>query len=850
MNILIRVLKKIKTTILSNYGSPRYFSKITEDYNWRGTYSKFCKTQKIENNWVFYESHAGAGMLCNPLALFKEFQKRPDFKKYLHIWAVQDDNELAYLKEQHKHLKNVLFVKYQTIGYAYFVAKCKYLINNTSFVGFFSKRKEQIYLNTWHSITVKSLGYDTPDGVRVIKNMLRNMLMSDYIISPNEFMTDIFNNSFRMREIFKGKYIEEGYPRNDMVVNTDREEILKKLRDHGTKLDPDKKIILYAPTWSGNNANVPEMDITKYTDLYAHLCANIDLNEYQVLVKPHPVVYRRLSEEEQASGKYVSYNIDANQLLSIVDIVITDYSSIYFDYLVSKKPILFYIPDYEKYSKIRGIYFTLDELPGPCAKTLEELSDYINNIEKVKEEYKEILDSTRGWACKYDDGNVSGKILNILFDNNTNYNIKTAPRTNKKSILIYPGSMATNGVTSAFLSLMKNIDTEKYDVTAFILNSENPDINANIDKIPDHVRTFLRISAPHLHGADKLLYKSALKSGFALENDKLERLKTIMRSEYVRILGDPHFDCIIDFSGYGVYFPLLAIMGCTNKDAKKIIWQHSDMMSEYSNTQKHELNNTRVNIDAIVSNYDYFDKVVSATKIVSEINRDNLATKDTYDKFTYVTNLLDEDRFESLKNDSSWHIENDTFHITNLKTESGVENVTRFPLKKDTVKFVTMGRCMPEKNHENIIKAIKRLNDEGVNASLYIIGEGPLREQLQGKAKELGITNKVFLTGVMQNPFALLKQCDCFVFPSLYEAQGLSVLEARMVNLPIIVSNYKAVSSVLIDDKQFITKDFDADSIYEGMKAYIEGKIPSDYTFDIKEYNKKGIKEFEALLDQ
>ncbi len=848
MNILIRVLKKIKSTILSNYGSPRYFSKITEDYNWRGTYSKFCKTQKIENNWVFYESHAGASMLCNPLALFKEFQNRPDFKKYLHIWAIADDNEIEYLKNEYKHCKNVLFVKYQTVGYAYFVAKSKYLINNTSFVNFFAKRKGQVYLSTWHSITVKSLGYDTPDGVRLVKNMLRNLLMSDYIISPNEFMTDIFNNSFRLREIFQGKYIEEGFPRNDMVVKTDREKILKKLRDHGTVLDPNKKIILYAPTWNGNNVANPKIDINRYTAMLEHFNKTIDTDKYQLIIKPHQIEYRNLSKEQLAACKFISYQIDANSLLSIVDLVITDYSSIYFDYLVAQKPVLFYIPDFEEYKKSRGLYFSVDELPGPYAKTLDELSDFINNIDKVKEEYNEILDKTRAWACKYDDGNVSHKVLNILFDKNYNYNIKTAPKT-KKSILIYPGSMATNGVTSAFLSLMKNINTEKYDVTAFILNSENPDINANIDKIPDHVRTFLRVGPPYLPGRDKLLYRSALKKGYSLDSEKLERLKSIMETEYVRLLGNPHFDYIIDFSGYGVYFPLLATIGCKDKDTKKIMWQHSDMKSEFTNTEKRELNNTKIDLDSIVANYEHFDKIVSATKIISEINRDNLATNNTYDKFTYASNLLDKERFDSLQHDTSCHVENETFYITHLKKESGFENITSFPLKKNTVKFVTMGRCMPEKNHENIINALKRLNDEGIDSSLYIIGEGLLREHLEKHAKKLGITNKVFLTGVMQNPFALLKQCDCFVFPSLYEAQGLSVLEARMVGLPIIISNYKAVSSVLIDDKQFITKDFDTDSIYEGMKAFIDGKIPSDYTFDIAEYNKNGMKEFEEVLN-
>ena len=92
-----------------------------------------------------------------------------------------------------------------------------------------------------------------------------------------------------------------------------------------------------------------------------------------------------MSEEQLNSCNFVSYHIDANELLSVADIVITDYSSIYFDYLVANKPILFYIPDFDEYSQKRGIYFKIEELPGPCAKDLSELSSYINNIDEVEE---------------------------------------------------------------------------------------------------------------------------------------------------------------------------------------------------------------------------------------------------------------------------------------------------------------------------------------------------------------------------------------------------------------------------------------------------------------------------------
>lgn len=155
---------------------------------------------------------------------------------------------------------------------------------------------------------------------------------------------------------------------------------------------------------------------------------------------------------------------------------------------------------------------------------------------------------------------------------------------------------------------------------------------------------------------------------------------------------------------------------------------------------------------------------------------------------------------------------------------------------------------MPEKNHHTLIRALKRLIEEGEDCMLYIVGDGHMRGELENLAEDLGIGDKVIITGFMSNPFIIMKECDCFVFPSIYEAQGLAVLEARMVGLPIVVSNYPAVTSVLLEDKQYIMNGTDTEAVYEGMRAYLDGKVPGDYQFDIQQYNQKAYQEFLDLL--
>ncbi len=818
---------------------------------WGRFYADYHEKEAIEEKWVLYESSAGIGMTCNPYAIFKAFSGQAEFTEYVHIWAIQDVEEIELLEEEFRAYGNVFFIRYHSRAYAYFLAKAKYLINNTSFSDAFSKREGQVFVNTWHSITVKTLGYDTPDGNRVVGNMVRNLLMSDYVVSPNEFMTGIFENSFRLANIFEGRYIQEGYPRNDLVVHTQREYVFRKLIARGAKVDVNKKIILYAPTWTGNSAAEPVIDMDKYTGLYDYLMGHINTEEYQVLVKPHPVVFKNLSSEAKNSGRYISYSVDTNELLSAVDILITDYSSIYFDYLLTDRPILFYMPDYKSYESARGIYFKPDELPGLCAKELPELAEQINQIGLYAKQYGQARSQTREWACRYDDGHVSEKVIDIVFGGRQGYTLLETAKTGKKKILMYAGAFLMNGMTSAVLNLLHNMDYGKYDVTVYATSLKTEMQEYNFDRLPKEIRVLLRCGAMPLTEENRRIYEDTTRNGFAIEPEDMPMQDYLMGREYVRCFGGSRFDYVIDFSGYAPYF--ICLTAKQLPQAKKLIWQHSDLKEEFMNVEKRKLNGTATTLEGLLSVYPYCDKIVSASQMVCEVNRKKLGSKETAGKFTYSTNLMDAKRTGELLQDAgNCQMDGrDYIRIINDARGNGTMDVTLipFPLQEEgCVKFVTMGRCMPEKNHRSLILALKRLLDEGVPCRLYIIGDGHMREDLEELAKRLGIGDRVLITGFVTNPFAVLKECDCFVFPSSYEAQGLAVLEARIVNLPIVVSNYPAVKSVMLEDKQYIMEGTDENTVYEGMRAYLDGKVPSDYHFDVEEYNRKAYQEFLHVL--
>lgn len=826
------------------------FLNVKASPEWEMYYAKYHEKEELEKMWILYEYSSGIGMGGNPYAIFKSFMGMPEFADYIHIWAIQDAGEIKLLQEKYRQYRNVIFVHFHSQAYAFFLAKAKYLLNNSFFPYIFSKKEDQVLVNTWNGIAVKKLGYDMPNGRKAVKNMIRNMLMTDYIIFPNEFMSGIFDKSFRLSGLYEGKYIQEGKPGSDLTLCTNRQEILGKLRLRGTKVDSGKKIILYAPVRTKNNAENLKSDIEKFTGVYEYLVRHIDMEEYQVLMRPHKFIYENLTEEWQKEGCFVFYGIDMNELLSVTDILITDYSEFYLDFLLRDKPILFYLPDRQSYKGLQGVYFKLEELPGPYAKDLETLAGQVKDIETYKAQYQEIRNQTKIWAYPYDDGKVSERVIDIIFRSGKQHRMFPAAQTGKKKILMYPGALRVNGITSAAISLLNAIDYEKFDVTLFLMDAGRGISGSNFNRIPGEVRILFRCGGAFLTEEHECVYEAMMREGFLIESNKLPMFEYLMRREYMRCFGGSQYDYIIDFSGYAPYFTCLTAK--QNPHAKKFIWQHNDLKEDFMNTEKRKMNKTVTELEGLLSVYPYYDRIVSASKTVYEINKKKLATEQTRDKFTYCTNLMDETWINkhlhaggSVKMDGK-----DYIGIENGQGTAGFKNMALIPFPSDKgVKFVTLGRCMPEKNHRSLILALKRLISEGFSCMLYIVGDGYMREELENLAKEETIGDRVIITGFVVNPFAILEKCDCFIFPSSYEAQGLAVLEARTVGLPIVVSNYPAVESVLAADGQYIVEGTDADAVYQGMRAYLEGKVPCDYHFNIKDYNDKAYREFLNLLD-
>jgi CDP-glycerol glycerophosphotransferase len=375
----------------------------------------FCKflyihsflKKPLNENWIIFESFFGKSYSDSPKYIYEYLAKNyPD--KYRFIWVINKKTEIPY---KHKEIKRF------SLGYYYYLARCKYLVFNGRQPVWMVKREGNIFLQTWHGTPLKKLVFDIDDissaTPKYKQQVYKQSREWDYLIAPNAFSSETFRRCF----MFDKTMLETGYPRNDILHAPDRKQIAvhikKKLR-----IPEDKKVILYAPTWRDD-----EFYAKGQYKFELHL--NLEMmrrelgQEYVLLLRTHYFIADSIdvSALEGFAHNVSKYN-DISELYLISDILITDYSSVFFDYANLKRPMLFFTYDLEKYRDVlRGFYFDIErEVPGPLVFTSEEVIDTIRNIEEISKQYSQRYDEFYHRFCEWEDGHASEKVVKSVFE--------------------------------------------------------------------------------------------------------------------------------------------------------------------------------------------------------------------------------------------------------------------------------------------------------------------------------------------------------------------------------------------------------------------------------------------------
>ncbi|KTT85668.1 CDP-glycerol:glycerophosphate glycerophosphotransferase [Mammaliicoccus sciuri] len=370
----------------------------------RSKYKLFDKEDSVDSNTIVFESFGGKNYSDSPKYIYEYMQKNYPKLNYIWVFNNPDKNVITGNAEKVKKGSKEYYDAY---------SKAKFWVSNARLPLYLNKKENQIYIQTWHGTPLKRLANDMKvvrmpgtTTANYKKNFYAETSRWDYLVSPNRYSTNIFKTAFWMDE---ERTWEIGYPRNDVLVNrSDDQEYINQIKKD-LNLPEGKKVIMYAPTWRDD-------EFVKKGQYLFDLKINLEnlqkeLGEnYVILLRMHYLIANALDlngYEDFAID--VSNYSDISELYLISDALITDYSSVMFDFGILKRPQYFFAYDIEKYDKgLRGFYMDyMNDLPGEIITDEFKLALELKNIDEHKEKYKDKIEKFYNKFCSLEKGQSS-----------------------------------------------------------------------------------------------------------------------------------------------------------------------------------------------------------------------------------------------------------------------------------------------------------------------------------------------------------------------------------------------------------------------------------------------------------
>ncbi len=359
----------------------------------------------IWNDVVLFESFIGKNVNDSPKAIFDYMKKTGTNRKL--VWVVDAPEKYE--------IDGAIVIRRLSPKYYIYIARAKYIVNNSRMPNFFVKRKEQVYVQTWHGTPLKKLVFDMETNVMpgtnkesYLKNFKNEVDNWDYLVSPNSYSTEKFKRAFK----FEKEFLEVGYPRNE-YLHTYTEEDRTNLRSK-FGLGVDDIAILYTPTYrdSKNNGRA-----SYYQELELDLEKLDATTNVKVFLRVHYLISEAIDVSKYKNIIDVSSYPSINDLFIASDALLNDYSSTMFDYLALDKPLILFPYDLSEYKNdIRGFYMEYSQLPGEVIDGTDRLIEIANNLRSYHAIWKEDLSEFKQQMVLDSEKEASKLIVKKMFN--------------------------------------------------------------------------------------------------------------------------------------------------------------------------------------------------------------------------------------------------------------------------------------------------------------------------------------------------------------------------------------------------------------------------------------------------
>lgn len=796
--------------------------KKSKDPYWvaKNKYITYYDRLPIDEKVILLESQSATKISGNLFYILKYLltdEKYAGYTVYLSSWGRYVNSITAIL--EHYGFENVNIVVYASDDYMRLLASAKYLINDATFPNYWIKKEGQVYINTWHGTPLKAMGRKVHNDV-FFGNVQKNLVNADYLLYPNIFTKDVMIRDYMLENISSNSYILGGYPRNTVFFDRNAESRIREELEI-----TDKKIYAYMPTWRGT---VDKVGVSKNDAYLMYYLCELDkrLTDDEIFyINIHPMAMHAKNTAEVSKLKHIKNfpaEYETYDFLNIADVLVTDYSSVFFDYACTRKKVVLFPYDKDEYLCDRGMYMDMDDLPFPQVFDLDTLVDELRSEKNYDDtEFVKTF-------CTWDSSNATAQLCDrTILGIDTGLTVAPVPDNGKENVLIYAGDLAKNGITTSLRSLTNEIDLNKRNYYISFIQGKAKKNADQLATFNPKVNFFAVSDYFNLSFKDKAIRK-LFNLGIIKAKTYMKHAKTRVQQNFIRAYGQSKFDTVIQFCGYERDLILLY----SRFDGNNAIWVHNDMVAEMklkSNQRKDILKYAYNNYDKVVA---VTDDIVASTQKLAGTNKKIDIVKNTID---YRTILANSKQPIALDPTTKCSVEPEKFYEI---------------MQSDAKKFINIGRYSPEKGHDRLIDAFYKLWQKDNSIYLIIIGGNSRAnkyEELIEKVNEMGLSENVILLLSVSNPYPIIKACNGFILSSLYEGFGLVLAEANILGLPIVSTDITGPRTFMNKYGGTLVEDSE-DGVYKGLEMLYNNEI-KPINVDYEAYNRECVAEFEKLFE-
>ncbi len=503
--------------------------------NSKKKYLHYYYNEPLKEKAFLLEGGQGKNVNGNVYAFLCELRRKKQWSDYeVYIVVTNDTKQAVIDRMEFYHYDHVNTVIRNSDEYQKLLATCKYLITDNSFPPYYVKKEGQVMLNTWHGTPLKILGRCDIVNSSSIANVQKNFTTSDYVLFPNKYTRDIFMEDYCLKNISKNKVILADYPRNIAFFN---ETLKQKIKD---QYDLNgKQLFAYMPTWRGSSRNA---DIEEQQAITKKYLTEIDalLNDDQILfVNLHFLIGNSIDLSDMKHIRMFPKEYETYDFLNVIDVLISDYSSVFFDFAVTKRKVVLFTYDLEEYIASRGMYFPIEDLPFKRVATAKELVDELNNQEVF--DYQAFRDQ----FCAYADERVVEHLLDLLVYGKTeNLIVEDAPYNGKENVFIHVNLIKSKNQKAFLLHYLKQLKDDKNYIVLF-KGTITPMMVELIQELPQHLQICGYVVKNEFLPKEQIYV--GLASRIAFMNNKNNKIfKTVFTREAFRRFGALRMDHLVN----------------------------------------------------------------------------------------------------------------------------------------------------------------------------------------------------------------------------------------------------------------------------------------------------------------